>query len=154
MRNGNGILCLNQFDYEKINNYKEIKNKNICEILHLILINDIYIGNFNKEMKEGKGILFIINSNNIFNKNILYDGNFKENKRFGKGRIYFNKISYFEAEWLDDDKINENKNTIFHYNDKYINRNLKFNLFNWISIIKNKLYGNQQKKHSIKSIIR
>ena len=154
MRNGNGILCLNQFDYEKINNYKEIINKNICEILHLMLINDVYIGNFNKEKKEGKGILFIINSNNIFNKNILYDGNFKENKRFGKGRIYFNKISYFEAEWLDDDKINENKNAIFHYHNEYEYINKYFNYFEWIYFIKNKLYGIKKKNHINKITIR
>ena len=145
MRNGNGILCLNQSDYDKINNYIGLINKNKHEILHLILINDVYIGNFNNNKKEGKGILYINSSNNIFHKNILYDGYFKDNKRFGSGVIYFNNTSYFKAEWLDDDKINEEKNAIFHFHYEYEFIKKHFTFFEWISFIKNKLYGIKRK---------
>ena len=44
---------------------------------------NIYIGTFNNDLKEGKGIMY-------YNDDDRYEGDFKNYKREGKGIYYFN----------------------------------------------------------------
>jgi len=151
VKNGNGLLCLDNQDYEKINNIK-ISN-NIKEIFDLNLNNNIYKGEFINDKKNGKGILFMNSKKNYFNNNKIYFGNFLNDNKNGYGCIYFNNECYFECFW-ENDKIDNTKEGIFHINNlieykKYYNTN------EWVKFIIHEQFNFiLKKKKQLKAKIR
>ena len=57
--------------------------------------NGKYIGEWNNDIKEGKGIFY-------HNNGDIYDGEFKNDKKEGKGIFYYNNGDKYEGEWKDD----------------------------------------------------
>ena len=153
MKNGFGILCSNENDLEKIRIYfKRFNLETINELFYLNIFDSIFIGNFIDDKKNGNGVFYIKDYNNILlPKNIIYTGNFYDDHQFEKGRIYFNNISYFEAFWLDNYSIDEQKGGYFYLKNTFEFTKSNFNIKQWIDFIKNKLYGSNKLTNSNKS---
>ena len=75
-KNGNGLLCCNNEDYEKIINAR-ISEININNIFKLKLNDSFYEGEFVNDLREGKGILFNKYGDHYLNNNLIYYGNFR-----------------------------------------------------------------------------
>ena len=153
-KNGKGIFCFNQNDYKKIKNKIQKIQNNIFELFNFE--SSIYIGNFKNNKKEGEGIFYMNkdnNNNDLFNNNIILDGKFNNGHKYGKSKIYFKNKSYFEAYWINDDKIDDKKGGIFYINDlEYKHDNFQIN--EWIDFIRRKSYKTIRKNRIDKTIIR
>ena len=153
LKNGNGLLCLNYEDYEKIKDI-DISINNIEEIFNLKLNNNIYKGEFINDKKYGRGILFMNNKENYLNNNTIYFGNFLNDNKKGYGYIYFNNEKYFECYWENNNKIDNSKEGIFHIN-KLIEYKNYYNINEWIKfIIHTQFNFISKKKKQLKSMIR
>ena len=112
MRSNNNIIN----DLNNIINENNINNKftNILDIYNQIIKKtkiyqngDKYTGEFNNNLKYGKGIYYYKSGNR-------YEGNFKDDKREGKGILYYYDGNRYEGDFKDN-KI-EGKG-ILYYND-------------------------------------
>ena len=136
LKNGKGILCLNENDYKlfksKIN---FIFSNNIQQIFHLNLKQDVYYGSFLNDKKEGNGIFFQKSVKYKNNEN-LYIGKFHEDKMNYEGNTYFQNEKYSEIiinskKFFYDEKLHFKEERIFeqkhNINNKIVNSNLKNN---------------------------
>ena len=128
---------MNNKNYYKLINIKNIKNNNemiIRDINNIINTNnifefykfpndelsynngEIYIGELNNGLKNGKGILYY-NKNDIYERR-RYEGDFKNNKQEGKGVLLWNNKSIYEGDFKNDKR--EGKGIkIFYNGDRY-----------------------------------
>ena len=156
-RHGKGFICSNIYDNKIINdNNLLFDNNDIKNIFNLNIRDNIFKGNFIKNKKNGKGLLYMKYKDKFLQNNTIFIGEFKDNNRKGNDIIYFINDSYFEAYWKNDDIIDENKFGKFYLNDlKVISK--KCNIDEWIKIIKKELlinYGNFQVNIPLTSNIR
>ena len=114
--------------YENIIN--EIKNNSKLIYKKEEYENGSYEGEFKKDKREGKGIMYFKNGNKYegewkndlfegkgimyFKDNDRYEGEFKNGKREGKGIYYYKNNNKYEGEWKND--FIDGKG-IFYYND-------------------------------------
>jgi hypothetical protein len=153
-KNGEGLFCSNYNDYQiLINNIEMCKTNNIYNIFELKITNFFYKGEFRNDKMEGKGILYMINKNELFYNNTIFEGNFKDNHKFGYGCIYFKKNYIFECFWIDNNIIDIEKEGIFHLNNSIYFKN-NFTYENWKVFIKKVTFGNIKKNPSMKKIKR
>ena len=109
-RHGKGFICSNIYDNKIINdNNLLFDNNDIKNIFNLNIKDNIFKGNFIKNKKNGKGLLYMKYKDKFLQNNTIFIGKFKDNNRKGNGIIYFINDSYFEAYWKNDDIIDENK---------------------------------------------
>ena len=150
-KNGEGLLYINEEDYQIINN-----NFIIDKIFSLKLKSYyIYKGTFINNFKEGNGKLFLNNNDNFFENNTFFIGEFKDNKKLN-GCLYFNNGSNFICNWKDDNNIDETKLGIFNLNHS-IKIEKELNTEKWIKLIRKEqlnYYGIQNKNAPIDIMIR
>ena len=129
-------ICLNEKDYEIINNNILLfDNNNIKEIFKLNIRDYVFIGNFINDENKGKGKSFMKYNENFLNNNSIFIGKFNDKER--NGIIYFINGSYFECEWKNDNIIDETKIGILYINNlNKISKKLKTE--EWIKFIKKK----------------
>ena len=98
-------------ELKNINNENNINNrfKNMIEIYNKINRvtkrkiyenGDKYIGEFNNELKDGKGNLYY-NKNDKKERN-RYEGDWKDDKREGKGKLYWKDGDKYKGDFKDD----------------------------------------------------
>ena len=138
--------------------FKKIKinENNVNELFNLNLNDLSYIGNYENNNKEGEGILYMYKFNNLSIYKIIYHGNFKNNLKDGFGKIYYETGSIFESYWKED-KIDNEKESIFHLNNLIQFKNRNLNLIEWINFINIEIFkniGNINLNNSTKIIIR
>ena len=137
LKNGKGILCLNENDYKlfksKIN---FIFSNNIQQIFHLNLKQDVYYGSFLNDKKEGNGIFFQKSVKYKNNEN-LYIGKFHEDKMNYEGNTYFQNEKYSEIiinskKFFYDEKLHFKEERIFEQKHNINNKCLSsFSLTNY-----------------------
>ena len=104
-------------DNIKIKKCTNIENQNYDHLL-LTRYNDIYIGHWKNNQKDGIGFLKI-------NDDILYFGEFKNNQIEGKGALYYRNLKHIYYGYLKNGEfdngllINEDKKII--YEGKFLN---------------------------------
>ena len=138
--NNEGLFCLNEYDYCVLKKIK-INENNVSELFNLNLNDLSYIGNYENNNKEGEGILYMYKFNNLSIYKIIYHGNFKNNLKDGFGKIYYETGSIFESYWKED-KIDNEKESIFHLNNLIQFKNSNLNLIEWINFINIEIFKN------------
>ncbi len=141
-KEGEGILCLNNEDYNIIKDII-IDNNNLDKLFNLNLKGSFYKGIFKNDLKDGNGILYMNNKNNFLNNNIIFKGIFKNNHKLN-GNLYFKNKSYLNCYWKDENNIEETITGIFTINNSIEFKN-KLNTNEWINLIKKEqlnYYGN------------
>ena len=124
-------------------------------IFILNLMESIYIGSFNKELKDGNGILFMNNKNNYFTNNSIFEGEFKNDKKY-KGNLFLNDKICLTCFWKDDEIIDDTEIGILNINNAFQLSN-KLNTIQWINFIekeKKKYFGNKSINIPIDLIIK
>ncbi len=101
-------------------NKKKFDNKEIKEIFKLNINDFIFYGEFKNNIQKGNGIKYSTYNNNFFLNNIIYIGNFDKFIKNGKGKVYFTEEIYFDAFWKNDVKIDESQSGIFYLNESKI----------------------------------
>ena len=99
------------------NDYILFKENNMKEIFNLNIINYIFKGNVIKDKINGEGILYKKYNENILNNNTIFIGEFEKNIKKGKGILHFTNGSYFKGYWKDDNNIDENEKGEFYLNE-------------------------------------
>ena len=146
-KNGNGLLCCNNEDYEKIINAR-ISEININNIFKLKLNDSFYEGEFVNDLREGKGILFNKYGDHYLNNNLIYYGNFRNDNKYGYGCVYFEDEYYFRCYWKNNNTVNEFKEGLFHLSNSMEFIKINYTTSQWINFIKEKLSLWKNKKQS------
>ena len=103
----------------EILNMKEKKGKYISED------GKYYIGQFNDDLPNGKGIEYYKNGN------ILYEGEYVNGKREGKGKYFDEFGTYYDGQWKNNLKNGQGKiclpNGIIIYEGNFMNNKTNLN---------------------------
>ena len=80
-----------------------------------------YIGQWKNDKKNGKGILYLLNSQK--KREIIYEGEFLDDKKEGKGKIFYKNGEYYIGSWVNDIRHGEGK---LYFKDNTIKFDGKF----------------------------
>ena len=87
-RHGKGFICSNIYDNKIINdNNLLFDNNDIKNIFNLNIRDNFFKGNFIKNKKNGKGLLYMKYKDKFLQNNTIFIGEFKDNNR--KGNVLF-----------------------------------------------------------------